>query len=214
MCLDCSKIALRLFPVELCSSPNACVPFPYILLFRENPYFATFVASFVKVSVLFNKGSYFTVRTYRQRNPQRSQQLSPSSRDVSRSGGSRAGCGRQRSGMANGCPERTGRPLQAHKKQKELVGVPLPWNWDLYLQIIFPCTSRCLGVKEKCLECFGLDTSFFSSASATSGDMSLPGDDNINFCLMLSLTILILLWQARVLLTGVLPSLTPWELAL
>lgn len=214
MCPDCSKIALRLFPVELCSSLNACVPFPYILLFWENPYFVRFVALFVKVSVLFNKGSYFTVRTYRQRNPQRSQQLPPNSRDMSRSAGSSSGCGRQRSGMANRCPERRGRPLQAHKKQKELVGVPLPWNWDLYLQIIFLCTSRCLGVKEKCLECFGLDTSFSISASASSADMSLPRDNNINFRLKLSLTILILLWQARILLRGVLPSFIPWELVL
>lgn len=206
-CLETLPSRTVFFSERLC-------PFPLYFVILGKPLLCDVCCLVCEGVSALQQGFLFHCQNYRQRNPQRSQQLSPSSRNVSRSGGSSSGCGRQRSGMANGCPERTGRPLQAHKKQKELVGVPLPWNWDLCLQIIFPCTSRCLGVKEKCLECFGLDTSFFSSASATSGDMSLPGDDNINFCLNLYLTILILLWQATVLLTGVLPSLTPWELAL
>lgn len=120
-------------------------PFPLYFVILANPVFCKVCYLICESIYTTHPGIfYFTVRTHRQGNPQRSQQLFPKSRDLRKLEGSSSVWERQRSGMANRFPGSRGRLFQIHGKQRDLVGVLLLWNWVLHLQIIFLCTRPAL----------------------------------------------------------------------
>lgn len=140
-------------------------PFPLYFVILENPVFCK-VCYLICGSIYTPHPGifYFTVRTYRQGNPQRSQQLFRNSRDLRKLEGSSSVWERQRSGMANAFPGRRGRFSDLWEAKR-------PGRSSTSLKL-GPTFADCLLVYqtsfeeiENCLGCFSLGTSFFSLSS-------------------------------------------------